>query len=183
MAKITLITAPANRLITAGDLRSQCRIDDTGEDESLEKLIDSAVDAAEKHTWRRFVTQTWDQYFDGFCNPLVLRYPPMASVTSVTYIDIAGDTQTLSTDIYEVGQVDGIDVVRLKDDQSWPSTQGHADVVIVRQVVGYGDPEDVPEEIKQAVRVHAAHHYWNREGQVMPGGFKSLLGPYQVQAY
>ena len=189
MAKITLVTAPADRLITAADLRAHSRIDDSGEDEYLEQLIDSAVAVAQACTWRRFVTQTWDQSFDGFANPLCLRYPPLVSVTSVTYIDIAGDTQTLSTDIYEVGQVDGLDVVRLKNDQSWPTTQAHADVVTVRTVVGYGDPADVPQDIKHAVRLHAASFYEHREGVILfgsaqssiPESFYSLLFPYQVQ--
>ncbi len=189
MSKITLVTAPADRLITAADLRTHSRIDDTGEDAYLEQLIDSAVSVAEACTWRRFITQTWDQSFDGFCDPLVLRYPPLVSITSVTYIDIAGDSQTLATSVYETGQTDGIDEVRLQDDQSWPNTQAHADVVTVRMVVGYGDPSDVPQDIKHAVRLHAASFYENREGAILfgsalsaiPESFYSLLFPYQVQ--
>lgn len=186
MADITLVTAADDRVITPGDLRTHSRIDDTGEDSYLEQLIDSATQAAESYTWRRFVTQTWDQSFDAFCDPLVLRYPPLSTtadppVTSITYIDGAGDTQTLSTDVYETARVKGLDVVRRKESQVWPTTQAHADVVTVRMVVGYGDPDDVPEKIKQAVRVHAAHFFENREGQTMPDGFYSLLFPYQVR--
>lgn len=181
MADITLVTAADDRVITPSDLRTHSRIDDTAEDSYLEQLIDSATQAAESYTWRRFVTQTWDQSFNAFCDPLVLRYPPLVSVTSVTYIDGAGDTQTLSTDVYETGRVNGLDVVRRKYSQVWPTTQAHADVVTVRMVVGYGDPDDVPEKIKDAVRVHADHHFKTRGGQVMPDGFYSLLYPFQVR--
>lgn len=184
MAKNELVTAPANRLITAADLRTHSRMDYTGEDEYLEQLIDAAVEAAESYTWRRFVTQTWDQSFDAFADPLVLRYPPLSSVTSVTYTDTNGDTQTASSStLYETGQINGIDVVRLRYDQTWPTTRGHEDVVTVRFVCGYGDPDDVPEDIKQAVRLHVAHHFWNREGQKMPNGFYIKLHPYKIRGY
>lgn len=181
MAKVTLVTAPANRLITAADLRAHCRIDDSAEDESLEQLIDSATEAAESYTWRRFVTQTWDQSFDAFANPLILKYPPVASVTSVTYTDANGDSQTASSStLYETGKLNGLDVVRLRYGQVWPATRGHEDVVTVRFICGEA-VDDVPEPLKQAVRLHAAHFYENREGQAMPDGFYALLYPFQFR--
>ncbi len=183
MAKLTLITAPATRLVTAEDLTVHSRIDMAEEDSYLEQLLDAAEADAEEYTWRRFLTQTWDQYFDGFSDPLPLRYPPLAEVTSVKSIDTAGDTQTLSTDVYEVGSQLGIGVVRRKDSQEWPSTQLHEDVVIVRFVCGYGDPEDVDERIKQAIRLHATHHFRYREGQPMTDSWKDLLSPFRVREF
>lgn len=183
MAKLDLITAPTTRLVTAEDLAVHSRIDLAGEDSYLEKLLDAGEADAEEYTCRKFLTQTWDQYFDGFEDPVCLRYPPLASVTSVEYVDPDGDTQTLSTDVYEVGSQLGIGAVRRKVDQDWPDTQSHEDVVTVRFVCGYGDPEDVDERIKQAIRVHALHHFRYREGQKMTVTWKDLLSPFRVKAF
>ena len=184
MAKLTLETAQTLRLVSADDLCSHCRIDAPDEDEYLEGLLDAAEADAEDYTDRRFLTQTWDQYFDGFNDPLYLRYPPLQSVTSVKYIDTAGVEQTLSTSVYEVGSERGVGVVRRKYDQDWPSTRGHEDVVIVRCKVGYGDDcVDVPDRIRHAVRLHAAHQYRYREGQPMPDGFRRLLSAFVVKEF
>jgi len=70
MAKIELVTAPTGRVVTPGDLRTHARIDATDEDAYLEELLDAAQDEAESFTWRKLLTQTWDQYFDEFDDPL-----------------------------------------------------------------------------------------------------------------
>jgi len=126
------------------------------------------------------LTQTWDQYFDEFEDPLYLRYPPLGSVTSVKYVDANGDTQTLASSVYEAGEENEIGIVRRQYNQDWPSVRGHEDVVIVQFVCGYGGQADVPERIKHAIRLHAGWFYRNREGQLLPDAFYRLLAPYRV---
>jgi uncharacterized phiE125 gp8 family phage protein len=185
MAKLTLVTGPVGRVISADDIRTHARIDATDEDSHLESLSDAAEDEAEAYTWRKLLTQTWDQYFDGFADPLFLRFPPLHSsgVTSVTYTDSNGDAQTLATSVYEEGEEDGIAVVRRKYNQDWPTTRSHKDVVTVRFVCGYGATSDVPERIKQAIRLHAAHFYRHREGELLPAAFFRLLDPFRVNKW
>ena len=185
MSKLTVVTGPVGRVISADDIRTHARIDATDEDTYLEGLSDAAEAEAEAYTWRKLLTQTWDQYFDGFADPLFLRYPPLHSsgVTSVTYTDSEGDAQTLATSVYEVAEEDGIAVVRRKYNQDWVSTRLHEDVVTVRFVCGYGTASAVPERIKQAIRLHAAHYYKNREGEVLPEAFFQLLSPFRVNKW
>ena len=189
MVKLSLVTAPTTRLVTAEELTVHSRIDIAEEDDYVEKLIDAAEAEAEEYTARKFLTQTWDQYCDGFTDPLVLHFPPLSSVTSVTYIDADGDTQTLSTDVYETGSQLGSGVVRRKYDDNnvlrdWPTdVRTHEDVVIVRFVCGYGDPEDVDERIKQAIRLHATHYFRYREGQKMTDSWENLLSPFRVRGF
>jgi len=183
MAKLELVTGPSGRVVDVPDLTTHCRIDAADEDAYLQILLDAAEDAAEDETWRRLLTQTWDQYFDEFEDPLYLRYPPLQSVTSVTYTDSNGDSQTLSTSIYEVGEENGIGVVRRKYNQTWPDTRSHEDVVTVRFVCGYGAAGDVPERIKHAIRIHAGWHFRNREGQAMPDTFSRLLAPFVAHEF
>ena len=180
MAKIVLQTGPAAVPVSAEDVRNHSRIDSHDEDDQLAALTAAAQTAAEEYTWSKFITQTWDQYFDSFTNILELRFPPAGTVAHVHYIDTDGVEQTLSTDVWEQGEVDGIGVVRRKFNQSWPTdVRSHPDSVIVRFSCGYGDADDVPQPIKQAIEIHAAHYYEFREGEEnLPSAFKHLLGPF-----
>lgn len=183
MAKLELVTPPTGRVITENQLGSFGRIEAPDEDTDLQRLIDEATEAAENYTWRKMLTQVWDESLDGFTSPLRLRHQPVQSIgsTGVTYVDNNGDTQTLADTVWELGQVNGISVVRLKFDQTWPSTRAHADVVTVRYTCGYGDADDVPDGIKAAIRMHAIHRYEFRDGTPVPVDFKNRLSSYSVR--
>jgi uncharacterized phiE125 gp8 family phage protein len=167
------------------DLKLHARIAETVEDALLADLLDVAEDAAEQFTWRKFLTQTWDQYFDGFDDPLRLKYGDASSITSISYTDEDGDSQTLAATVYELGEEDGGPVVRRKYNQEWATTRAHEDVVVVRFVCGYGAATAVPQRVHQAIRVHAAWDYRNREGQAMPlpNTFYQLLRPFRLMRY
>lgn len=186
MAKIELITAPALKPVDVGDLQTHARIDCTSEEQFARDLIDEAIERAESYTRRRFISQTWKQYFDEFNDPLCLRYPPLIAVASdaVTYVDSNGDTQTLASTVWETGEVDGIGVVRLKYNQSWPSTRAHEDVVIVQYSCGYGTAAtDVPAPIRKAIRTYAAYFFRHREGGEVPRAFYDDLLPYRIHQH
>ncbi len=179
MAKREIVTAASGNVVSIATLAEHLRIDAREEDVVLGDLLSEAVAAVEEYTRRRLLTQTWDESFDRFANPLVLSETPVQSVTSVTYIDSNGELQTLSADIWEFAYLDGQPCVRRKYDQDWPSVRSHKDVVIVRYVAGYGDSGDVPDSLSKAVRVHAAWNHRHREGEAVPDGFFRLLAPYK----
>jgi uncharacterized phiE125 gp8 family phage protein len=185
MAKRVLITAATERALSVTNFKTHARIDETAEDTYIGTLLDAAEDEAETFCWRKFITQTWDQYFDGFSDPLVLAFAPVSSITSISYLDENGTTQTLATSVYELAEVDGLAVVRLKYNQSWPTTRAHEDVVTVRFICGYGAATAVPQRIIQAIAVHAAWAYRNREGDVekLPETFHRLLRPFRLQRF
>lgn len=178
--KITLTTAPTDDAVGLQEMQDHSRVRTHDEDAVLQRLLKGAQRSAEGFLRRKLITQTWTQYFDGFDDPLELRFPPLSSVTSVTYLDTDGDEQTLATTVWEASEENGIGVVRRKYDQVWESTRSHRDVVWVLFVCGYGDPEDVPEPIKSAIRIHAAHFFRNREGGEVPSAFFNLLRPFRA---
>jgi uncharacterized phiE125 gp8 family phage protein len=178
--KITLETAPTTDAVGLQEFRDHSRIKTHAHDAHLQRLIKGAQRAAEGYLRRKLITQTWIQYFDGFADPLELRFPPLSSITSVKYIDTAGATQTLATSVWEAGEENGVGVVRRKYDQTWPSTRAHEDVVWVEFVCGYGAKAVVPEPIKAAIRVHAAYFYRKREGGEVPDAFFDLLRPFRA---
>ena len=172
---------PVLEPVTVAELQAHARIDDPENQSNLESLITAARQAIEEgHLWRVTVNQTCIDKFDCFADQMEVRWSPVQSITSVEYVDTDGDTQTLSTDVYELGNVGGIGVVRLKDDQSWPSIQDHEDTVTITYVAGYGSsPDDVPVPIRQAILIYANWLYAAREGE--GGSFETLdflLQPY-----
>lgn len=181
MSKLTLFTGPSDPPLTATDLRTHLRIDDSTEDTYLGELVDVARATLEEIYWTQFVTATYDQYFDRFAGELELRKPPLGEVTSVKYTDVAGDEQTVATSVWEEGAVDGVGVLRLKYQQTWPSdVRGHPDSVVARFAAGYGEPGNVPGPIRHAMKLLCGHLHRHR-GIVVVGTIVAQL-PMSVQA-
>ncbi len=187
--KILIATEPTAEPVTLLELRDHLEVVDPVKNEYLEGLIKVARQSLEEMTWSAFVTQTWDQWFDGFANPLKLSKPPVASITAVTYTDTAGASQTLASSVYELGDDNGIGIVRLQYNQQWPSTRAVPDAVKVRFDSGKA-VADVPAGIKLAIKQLAAHLFENRESVVLgetvstvPMAVKTLIGPYSYREF
>jgi uncharacterized phiE125 gp8 family phage protein len=206
--KRVLVTAPTDDPVSVQDLKSHLRLvdDDNREDYYLESiLIPSARDWVEKNTWRRLMTQTWEFYVNQFVTPggyvytwdiakgqapfpVFLPYPPVQSISSVTYLDPSGASQTLSTSVYELGERNGIGIMRLKYGQYWPAVRNQEDSCTIRMVCGYGsNPTDVPASLRHAILLLASHGYWNREAVAdkqfveVPYTVEALVRPFKVQ--
>lgn len=190
-----LITPPAVLPVTAADadgIRAHSRIDTADEDGLLDAYIAAAtqyVDGPAGVLGRALITQTWRQDFRMFG---LLRLPlaPVQSITSVTYWDGDNASQTLSSDTYVLREDAAGAYVDLAPDQSWPAAYYRPDAVSVTFVAGYGDAAtDVPEPIRQAIRMMVAHWYEHREAVTMeaaaemPLAARALLGLYRRVAF
>lgn len=87
---------------------------------------------------------------------------PVTSITSITYLDGSGDTQTLSTDVYAFESSGVKQFVRLKYAQSWPAQRGDINGITVTFVAGYSSVLVIPARIKQACLLLIAHWFENR---------------------
>ena len=162
-----LITAPTFTPISLNDLKQHLRLTGHDEDPYLSDLIDVATDTLQAKAWRQFCTATYAMRFKAWQDEMHLIRSPLASVTSVTYVDSTGTTQTLSTDIYEVATYQTPGFIRLKYSQTWPTIRGHADDITITYVCGQA-ADDIPDRNKQAVKLFAAHLYQQRT-QVIVG--------------
>ena len=184
---LKLVTDPTSIAEPVGvpEFKSASRITTSSEDAYIATLLTAALEEAEPYTWSAFCERTCDAYYDDFAQlQHLLPYPPLSSVTSVSYIDTDGETQTVSTDVWESAKKLGVGLVRLKHDQSWPTdVQSHADVVIVRFVCGYGAASAVPQDIKQAIIVHAQAVYFHRDEHVVPPAFYRKLSKHSYRSF
>lgn len=189
---LKLITAPATEPVTSSEAKSHLRVDTTADDTLIGTLITAARQHVENHLRRALITQTWELVMDAFPAGDVIRLPrpPLVSVTSIKYTDVAGNESTLSSAAYVVDTDSTKGRVVLKSGESWPSdTLAAANGVRVRYVAGYGSAAAVPNPIRQAILLLIGTLYENRESVLvaqgvtvaqLPFGVEALLMPYRI---
>jgi len=167
--RLRLIAASAELPLTLAEAKSQVRETTSDRDTELTAMLGAAVaqlDGREGLLGRAMVTQTWELLLDAFpCGDIELPLPPLQSVTSISYVDEDGATQTLATSVYGVDTTCEPGVVHLKYDQEWPATRDERNAVTIRFVCGYGAAAAVPERLKSAMKLHIADLDANRERQ------------------
>ncbi|HMR01762.1 MAG TPA: head-tail connector protein [Candidatus Competibacter phosphatis] len=184
MVSLDLVTAPAEEPMTTAEAKSHLRVDSSSEDALIDAYVAAARSFYEEAIWRALITQTWalrlEQWPWG--DSILLPRPPLQSVTSITYVDSDGDTNTMSSGDYTVYAQDP-GRVWLGYSKSWPSaTLRPGPAITITFVAGYGDAEDVQEIDKQAVRLILGHFYENREEVVAIPGISLAQLPMAAQS-
>lgn len=131
----------------------------TTDDGLLAMLIAAARAAAEHELGRYLVSQTVDLHLDEFPESNEIRLPPLQSVSSVTYVDSDGATQTLAADQYAVDSVSRPARIAPAYGVTWPATRAQAGAVRVRFLAGYGAAAAVPACVKHWMLVQIKAGY------------------------
>lgn len=160
--------APTTEPVTLNQARAHLRLTTTTEDGLIEGLIQVAREMAQTYTKRQLITATYTAKYRDFPDSegsIQIPRTPLQSVSSITYIDNQGATQTLSTDVYEVLEDDTEAYVVLKPLKSWPEVQAERkQAVTVTFVAGYGNAGTaVPAAAKSAMLMLIGHLFENRE--------------------
>lgn len=169
----SLVTAPSVEPFDVAEAKRHLRIaDDVDEfDTDILALIAAVRSWGEVFTGRSFLPQTWDLKGDCFPSVIVLPKPPVTGVTSITYIDTNGDSQTLSSALYTTDLPSGPYAppgrIVPAYGQSWPSTRDMPNAVTVRFATGYADPDTVPANIKAALKIRLNTLFEHREAVVV----------------
>lgn len=165
------------------EARDWCFVTGAHDDGLLLELIAAARDAAEQYTGRALVTQTRKltmDNFPGYYGCVLLPFPPLQSVTTVTYYDSEDVLQTMDDTLYEVDATREPGRLTPIQGGSWESADLRLNAVEVTYVCGYGDRYAVPERFKQAIRLLVKHSYDNRESLEIPQTFYRLLNDYRI---
>lgn len=178
-------SAPDATPVSLAEAKAQCRVDHDDDDALITAMIGAAV--SELDGWsgtlgRALVTQTWAQSFDGF--PLRLRLPMRAAtIAGVTYVDAAGDTQTLAADQYVLRRDALGSFVEPAFDVNWPTVRSQSASVTVSFTCGSA-AGDVDDAIKAAILLRVADLYGNREASTAAlfenPAIKALLAPFTL---
>ena len=173
--------------VTLERVRQHLRNEDLKHDDDyLAGVIRAACDMVEQVYGVALLTQTIKQYHSDFPNtsdsPLLLRITPLATITSITYLDSAGVTQTWSASEYTTGSYNGRYFVTPKVDYTWPSdvATGQPNAVTITYQAGYGAKmSNIPASVVQGILMEIAHQYG--AGRENPVRTMSTAAEYYLQ--
>lgn len=186
---LKLYAPPSVEPITLDQLKAQCRVDTTDDNAVLTLAIAAARAKAENYTGTAIISQIWEQTLDAFPEAEIeLLKPPVTEITSVTYVDADGATQTLAGSAYALDASTFPGWLLPAYDTSWPDTRDQANAVTIRYATGYADAASVPGDMRAWLLMTAAFIYAQREVMVLGGKVAeipsrfcdSLLDPYRV---
>lgn len=188
---LVTITPPAVEPVTLAEAMAHLRIDAPGvgphpEEALISALIQAAREHVEAATGRALVTQTLEATWDAWDAALTLPRAPVQSVSSVTYVDAAGATQTLAGASYRLAPAGLVWAVTPAYGEEWPAARPVPGAIAVRFVAGYGLAAAVPAPLRQAMLLLVSHLYENRNAATeramteMPFAVSALVAPYRV---
>ncbi len=153
MTKICTVP-PAVLAVTLADAKENMRIDGNDLDALVSSWVAGTVAALEHEIGQCMMEQTWTVTLDEFpsipmqvigsahvrkiMNAIDLPHP-VISVTSIKYLDLAGDEQILAPSAYRISRKAYSTSVAPVVGTVWPITLTETDVVVVTCVCGYGD--------------------------------------------
>ena len=162
--------APTELPLSLEEVKDHLHVTGTTDDAMISAYLASAVSQLDGDMGllnRALVTQTWTLKLDGFpsCGYFDLPLPPLQSVTSITYLDSNGDSQTLAASKYRVLNA-GANMhrgrIELEYGETWPSTYYVQQAVTVTFVAGYGARNDVPEHTRHLILFAVKEAYDHR---------------------
>ena len=183
---LVLVNDPTTKVVSYTDIKSQLRIDSNDEQNLLEAYIDAATDMAENYCNRHFITHQYKLYFNEQVQTASLIFPnctleEAGSNKPVNWVDENGDAQ--SSDKAYIDAFSNPSLVYLSSD--FPGTtlkDNAANTFYFWFNTGYGtNSADVPEAIKQAIKLIVADMYYFREDRkrAFPMASQILLQPYK----
>jgi uncharacterized phiE125 gp8 family phage protein len=187
---LKLIDEPGDEPLTLAEAKDHLRVTFDDDDNLIEALIGAARQWAESYLGRALITQTWEWTLDCLEECLHVPLPPLQSVVSVKYLDIAGVEQTLSPTLYTVDTRSTPGRIVRAYLQIYPVVRDHINVVTVKFTAGYGDNSGaVPLALKQGLLLLIGDLYNKREHSIatisggrineVPFGVTALLDPYR----
>jgi uncharacterized phiE125 gp8 family phage protein len=189
---LALVTPAATEPVSTSEAKAHLRVDTADEDTLIASYVSAAVKYIETQTGP-LITQTWDYkvnrewpLVDNYYS-IYLPFSPVQSVTSVTYVDINGATQTLSSGLYQTVLSAPNPYLTKAHNQDWPQIRDIPDAITVRFVAGYGNAAAVPAPIKSAILLMVGRLYEHREeviagvsAGIVPAGIEMLISPYSL---
>lgn len=181
--RVTLLTPPANEPLTLVEARTWLRVDGEEEDTLIATLIRAARETVETLAGRRLITQGWRVTRDSWPADGCIRLTE-GPVLSLDAARLAGGADTVLP--LTAFRLDGgrqpplIEVVAMV-----PPPVLLRDGIELDITCGYGPaPEDVPEALRQAMRLLVAHWFENRGDAAartdIPGDVATLAAPFRM---
>ena len=166
------IEVPAINPVSLSEAKLDCRVDHDAEDSLIESLISAATafaDAPNGVIGKALISQQWAlsvKYSDRYAR-IDLPVTPAVEIDSISYFDPENIEQSLSPEnFYLYGEEDWA-YIEPKLGTNWPATADRLDAITITYTAGFGEAAtDVPETIRQLIRLMIVHWYTNRSAVV-----------------
>ena len=180
---ISLIAPPAAEPVLLSELKEHLRITANDEDGLLAGVLASAVRAVEARGGLALMAQQWRLSLDTPPEETVLLpISPVSAINQVSILDEAGASHTLDLALYEAAPGPA---GRVRPAGPWPKPGRRLAGVRIDFTAGVASASDVPAELKQAVKLLAAHFYEAREAAgtdrvyTVPQAVDALIAPFR----
>lgn len=181
---LTLVTDVTDEPVSLEETKEHLRLDITADDAYVADCITAARVWVEGQTKRALMPKTYDYKIDynwpWKYGTRRIDFPlnPVTSVTSITYVDSNGASQTLASNQYTVAARAHDSYIVEAYDVDWPDVRSVPEAITVRFVVG--DSSNVPDELRRAILFLAGHYYEFREsGKGAPEAVEALVSPFR----
>lgn len=179
----TLLVPPASEPLSLAEMKAFLRVEHDDDDDLIAALAAAARMYVETATRRALITQTWRLTFDSWPADGIVRVvpAPLRDVVAARVYREDGSTTAIDPEAFVVNAADST-LAFVPWSLPMPG-RAHAGIEIDIEA-GYGGAADVPEPLRQAVRLLLTHWYENRglggeAGGNVPAGFASQLAHYR----
>ena len=169
MIRYEVTSAPGTDAVTLVEAKAHLKVDTTDDDTLITSLITAAQKWVEGYCNVKLITQTIKEYWDGFPTgaicPVSFTVAPVQSITSITYTDTNGVTQTWSSALYQSDLKSKPARFMPVDGGNWPEVKDYTlNAIAATYVVGFGAAAAVPENYKIAIKLALTDMYEGRDG-------------------
>lgn len=158
MPVINLITDATTDPLTLTEVKNFLRVDISTDDSLITRIIKTAVKQCELYTQKTLITKTYKySFYTSIRQAVKLLYTPVQSITSIKTVDEENEETVVNSGSYFVDTVGGI--------LNFNTVPANFYRIDITYITGYGNSaNDVPEELKQAMLIHIARMYDDKNG-------------------
>ncbi len=161
---LTRTSNPSGLAVSLDEAKNHLRVSGSDQDTEITLLVQASTEKLERDINRCILQATWQQSMACFPEegyPIELMVKPATVVSSITYVDPDGVTQTLDSADYSFSA--GRQVVFNESDNLWPEVKvaTRSDKVFVGFTCGVSDSGCVNPLIKQAILLETGRAYFD----------------------
>lgn len=207
---LKLVTAPSSAVLSLDEMKNYLRLETsfTADDSLLSSLIKAGTLKIEQFIHSGLISQTWDLWLDAIptvnkkndwwdgtrqgsivtyfslSDSISLRMGNIRSVVSFTSYDLDNNATVFASTNYIVDDKNLEGRLVLNNGSVWPVNLRSRNAVQIRFKTGFGtDKSQVPDDIKNALKLIVGHFYENRgcDTGTIPEVANCLISPYQIK--
>ncbi len=161
---LTRTSSPSGLAVSLDEAKKHLRVSGSSQDDEITLLLEASTEKLERDISRGIISATWQQSMSCFPSEsgmVLLMMGMNTAVSSITYVDTDGVTQTLDSSLWSYSQ--GRGGIFSEDPSGWPevSQDTKSDKVFINFTCGVADEGCVPRLMKQAILLETGRAYFD----------------------